>query len=241
MNIENPYLKGTAHNQMFDNEVRNRLSDSIEKLEAKAKIYESKKDDFLNSSDSKRTMNSVLFNAVTAIIKLKKSTKEVKSNKFLVEVRDIKQSTSESDFLLNDDYVRHFEVKKIERIDGVNTATIEVFVYGEVHLDVIKGRVSISSKNEKLDARNITIKALETTPRSLSDAEDILAQSEGWGLFYSGTEIEVQRIDELGVFCKDSDAHEFIKTCAKSGSKLHLKAKEILLVHNPNEHQLIFN
>jgi hypothetical protein len=77
-------------------------------------------------------------------------------------------------------------------------------------------------------------------PQSLTNEEDQTAQSEGWALFDAEGEVQLQKVDELGVFPKDEVAHAFVKELADKGSQLHCKVKSILKEHNPKEHDLVF-
>lgn len=54
------------------------------------------------------------------------------------------------------------------------------------------------------------------------------AYAEGWDIFDSDERgLEIERVDELGVFGSDQEAVEFVSVRADYGSPLHVKAMAI--------------
>lgn len=59
-----------------------------------------------------------------------------------------------------------------------------------------------------------------------------IAFAEGWGLWHNASspnmEINIERVDELGIFNNDVEAIEFVKRLASEGSFVHSEALKIV-------------
>ena len=163
-----------------------------------------------------------------------------KTNKFLLELFNVPSTTTSEDLNIQHDCIASWSLQKIEAKGDEYVAYIETIMRETIASDSLDGELSVSATNHEVQGVDLYIKPLEPIPMSLSISEDALAQSEGWALFDADGEIQLQRIDEIGVFSKDTDAHEFVKAGAASGSALHLKVKEILLAHSQKEHNIVF-
>ena len=75
---------------------------------------------------------------------------------------------------------------------------------------------------------------------SLSNFEDQKAATEGQDLFDADGEIQLQRVDEASIFKNDDEAHAFIRKAVSDNSELHVKVKDILQAHSPEEYARIF-
>jgi hypothetical protein len=189
----------------------------------------------------KVSLPTILINVFKSILKNKECGKMItNTNKFLLELFNVPAATKSENFSVEIENIAHWNLQKIEPKDGEHVAYIVVILNNSVPSDSLDGEVMVSATNYDVQGVDVYVEPMEPIPMSFSDQEDMLAQSEGWALFDADGKIELQRIDELGIFSKDEDAHEYVKVGAVSGSSLHLKAKEILMVHNPKEHDLVF-
>jgi hypothetical protein len=67
-------------------------------------------------------------------------------------------------------------------------------------------------------------------------------EKEGWGLFNTGLvgdKLQIQKIDDMGIFDDDIQAIEYVVTKAKEGSERHKRAIEEIKTKNPTEYIII--
>lgn len=64
------------------------------------------------------------------------------------------------------------------------------------------------------------------------DKDQLDARSEGWGIFDTGTRLEIQRVDEVGLLESDDAARALVLGMAQNGMRLQRKAVLHILTQN---------
>jgi hypothetical protein len=162
------------------------------------------------------------------------------TNLFRVELYNVPENTTSANLKIENTDILEWHVDHKKVVDGVNVIILIVKTKQIVPSDHLDGELSLSADNHDVQGADIYIFELEGTPNSLSYKEDSVAQSEGWGLFDADGEIQLQRIDDTAKFSSDDEAHAFVRKAVSENSEIHVKVKDILQAHSPDEYARIF-